>query len=92
MRSAMFRIEMALRAIGVLARYRLYGVDTQEFPSDFAPLPAYYRTLWAARRAAIELVSDGCESQIEILSVAGSEWIEWDSCWDASYAMVCRVR
>lgn len=91
MSDAMFRIEMALRSIGVLARYRLYSVDTQEFPSDFAPVPAYFRTLRCARQAARVLVECGCESEVEIIAVSGSEWLDWDSCWDASYRLVCRV-
>jgi len=93
MTNAMFRIEMALRSIGVLARYRLYSVDTQEFPSDFTPVPAYFRTLRAAKRAARELVATGCESEVEILSVSGSEYDdECHLCWDASYSWVADIR
>lgn len=89
----MFRIVIALRALGVLARYRIYGCDTQEFPSDFAPVPEYFRTLWFAKRAARKLIREGCESEVEIIAVTGSEWSDVHSCWTESYSpVVVRLR
>lgn len=93
MDAAMFRIEMFLRAIGILARYRLYSVHTQEFSCDFAPVPAYFRTLWFAKRAARKLVRSGRESSVEILAVTGSEWCDLHSIWTQSYSpVVARIR